>query len=185
MRYAKGFLLLLFVALLASRPALGQSTQTAADGGNGNENILTGSVADLRNSRRVLLLVRRGGVIDSRGLARTIIGEAYREDPDARLRYPRLFNTLARKLNNYMRKYGSITAVKNIADTDFIILFNLLEYRRTLGYLYPYGELFVILNDRLNGKPPRIVWRTRKSPMYAEDAINDLIKEMKTVRGES
>jgi hypothetical protein len=186
MRYAKGFLLLLFVVVvLASRPALGQSTQASVDGGNGNDSILTGSVADLRNSRRVLLLVRRSGVIDSRGLARTIIGEAYREDPDARLRYPRLFNSLARKLNNYMRKYGSITAVKNIADTDFIILFNLLEYRRTLGYLYPYGELFVILNDRLGGKPPRIVWKSRKSPMYAEDAIGDFIRDMKTVRRES
>jgi hypothetical protein len=184
MRYAKGFLLLLFVVLLAKHSALSQSPQTSAEGDNSG-GILMGSLADLRTGRRILLLVRRSTVIDSRGQAVTIMSEAYRPDPDARLRYPRLFNSLARKLNNYINKYGTITAVKNIPDTDFIILFNLLEYRRSLGRPYPYGELFVILNDRLGGKPPRIVWKSRKSSMWAEDAIGDFIKDLKTVRGES
>jgi hypothetical protein len=183
MRYAKGFLLLLFV-ILASRPVLSQSQQTPVEGDNASS-IVTGSLAELRTVRRILLMVRRSNVVDSRGQARAIINEAYREDPDARLRYPRLFNALARKVNNYMRKYGNLTAVKNIPDTDFIIFFNLLEYRRPLGRPYPYGELFVILNDRLNGKPPRIVWKSRKSPMWAEDAIEEFIKDLKTVRGES
>lgn len=184
MRYATGFLLLLFVVVLANHSALSQSRQTSVEGDNGGS-ILTGSLADLRTGRRILLLVRRSTVIDSRGQATTIINEAYRPEPDARLRYPRLFNSLARKLNKYINKYGDITAVKNIPDTDFIILFNLLEYRRSLGRPYPYGELFVILNDRLNGKPPRIVWKSRKSSMWAEDAIEDFIKDLKTVRGES
>lgn len=185
MRYAKGLLLLLpLFVVLANQSALGQSRQPSANGDNGGS-ILTGSLADLRTGRRILLLVRRSAVVDSRGQANTIINEAYRPDPDARLRYPRLFNSLARKLNKYMRKYGNITAVKNIPDTDFIILFNLLEYRRSLGIAYPYGELFVILNDRLNGKPPRIVWKSRKSSMWAEDAMEDFIKDLKTVRGES
>lgn len=186
MRYVKGFLLLLFFVVLANHSALSQSQQTTANGdnGGGSSSMLTGSLADLRNSRRVLLLVRRSTVIDSRGQARTVIKEAYREDPDARVRYPRLFNSLARKLNKYMSKYGSMTAVKNIPDSDFIIFFNLLEYRRPLGYPYPYGELFVILNDRLGGKPPRIVWKSRKSPMWAEDAIEEFIRDLKTVRGE-
>ncbi len=183
MRYAKGLLLFLFV-VLANHSVLSQSQQTSAQGDNGGS-ILTGSLADLRTGRRIVLLVRRSTVIDSRGQTQTILNEAYRPDPDARLRYPRLFNSLARKLNNYMRKYGNITAVKNVPDTDFIILFNLLEYRRSLGRPYPYGELFVILNDRLNGKPPRIVWKSRKSPMWAEDAIEDFIKDLKSVRGES
>lgn len=182
MRCVKGILLLLL--LLLSRPALSQARQDSVNGDN-NSSIITGSLKDLRTSRRVLLLVRRSNVIDSRGQASAIINEAYRTDPDARVRYPRLFNQLARKLNDYMRKYGNITAVKNIPDTDFIILFNLLEFRRPLGYPYPYGELFVIFNDRLGGKPPRIVWKSRKSPMYAEDAIEDFIKDFKTVRGES
>lgn len=183
MRYVKGILLLLM--LLLSRPALSQARQDSVNGDNNSSSVITGSLADLRTSRRVLLLVRRSNVIDSRGQTSTIINEAYRTDPDARVRYPRLFNSLARKLNDYMRKYGNITAVKNIADTDFIILFNLLEIRRPLGYPYPYGELFVIINDRLGGKPPRIVWKSRKSSMLAEDSIEDFIKDLKTVRGES
>jgi hypothetical protein len=185
MRYARGFLLLLFV-LLANHSALSQSQPTAVDGNSSSSgSMLTGSLAELRNSRRVLLLVRRSTVIDSRGQARTIINEAYKEDTDTHYRYPRLFNALARKLNNYMKKHSNITAVKNAVDSDFIIFFNLLEYRRPLGYPYPYGELFVILNDRFNGKPPRIVWKSRKSSMWAEDAIEEFIRELKVVRGEN
>jgi hypothetical protein len=185
MRYVKAILLLVFVAALTSDSARGQSQQNAASAENSDASVITGSLADLRKGRRILLMVRRSTVVDSRGQAKSIIKEAYRGDPDARLRYPRLFNALARKLNNYMKKYGTITAVKNIADTDFIIFFNLLEYRRPLGYPYPYGELFVIFNDRLGGKPPRIVWKTRKSPMWAEDAIEDFINDLKSLRGES
>lgn len=183
MRYATGILLLPLL-LLASRPALSQAQQNSA-GGDNNGSVITGSLADLRSGRRVVLVIHRSTVIDSRGQAGTIIKEAYRADPDARLRYPRLFNSLARKLNKYMEKYGNITAVKNIPDSDFIIFFNLLEFRRPLGSPYPYGELFVILNDRLGGKSPRIVWKSRKSSMWAEDAIEDFIKDLKTVRGES
>jgi hypothetical protein len=183
MPYAKGILLLFIV--LASRPALSQSQPNSANGDSSSSSVLTGSLADVKNSRRILLMIRRSTVVDSRGQVASIINEAYRPDPDARLRYPRLFNSLARKLNNYMKKYGHMTAVKNITDTDFIIFFNLLEFRRTLGYGYPYGELFVIFNDRMGGKPPRIVWKTRKSPMWAEDAIEDFIKDLKTVRGEN
>nr|MBA2733226.1 hypothetical protein [Acidobacteriota bacterium] len=47
-----------------------------------------------------------------------------------------------------------------------------------------YGEMFVILNDRSGVKPPRIVWKTRKNSMWAEDAIEEFINDLKTVRGE-
>ena len=33
-------------------------------------------------------------------------------------------------------------------------------------------------------KPPRVVWRAKKV-LYAEDAIGDLIKDLKSLRGES
>jgi hypothetical protein len=188
MRYVKAILLLLMFAVAAANvPVFGQTqaTPSGLEGDNSIGGMMPNSLGDLRSSRRVILLVRRSNVVDTRGQAKAIITEAYRGDPDARLRYPRLFNTLARKLNNYMKKYGTITAVKNVADTDFIIFFNLLEYRRPLGYPYPYGELFVIFNDRLGKKPPRIIWKTRKSPVWAEDAIEDFINDLKSVRGES
>jgi hypothetical protein len=181
MRYSKGILLLLF-ALLTSRPVLSQAGQNSSDA---NSRVVTGSLAELGNSRRVLLILRRSSVVDSRGPAQTVLNEAYRATPDERLRYPRLFNALAHKLNNYMRKYQSFSAAENISEADFIVFFNLLEYRRPLGRPYPYGELFVILNDKIGGKPPRIIWKTRQSSVWAEDAMGDLIKDLKAARGQS
>lgn len=170
----------LLVALLIC-----QATAWAqADSATESESVVTGSLSELKNSRRVFLLVRRSNVVDSRGLAKSILNEAYKEDTGAVIRYPRLFNMLARKLNNYMKRYQSITAVTDVSEADFIVFFNLMEYRRPLGFAYPYGEMFVILNNRTSGKPPQIVWKTRKSPVWAEDAIKDFLKDFKAVRGE-
>jgi hypothetical protein len=177
MRY---LLPLLFVALTCG-PALssrGVQSDAAADS-NGRVGVaVTGSLAELKNRRRVLLLVRRSSVVDSRGGTESVLKEAYAGGP---LRYPRIYNLLAHHLNRYMSKYQSISAVKSAAEAEFIVFFNLLEYRYPLGYPYPYGELFVILNDSAR---PRVVWKTRKSPLWVEDAIKDLIRDLKTVRGE-
>lgn len=176
---------LLFALLIGQATAWAQADSAAvAAAAVESDSVVTGSLTELRNRRRVLLLVRRSNVIDSRGLAKSVLDEAFREDPGARVRYPRLFNLLARKLNNYMARYHSITAVTDPSEADFIVLFNLLEYRRPLGFSYPYGEMFVILNNRASGKPPQIIWKTRKSPVWAEDAMKDFIKELKAARGE-
>jgi hypothetical protein len=179
MHYVKVFLL--FV-VLAGFPATGQAQENPFDPSG---SIVTGSVWELRNSRRLLLIVRRSNVVDSRGQAKAIINEVYKANPEAPVRYPRLFNSLARKLNKYMNKRRNITAAKNVSDADFIIFFNLLEIRRPLGVPYPYGEMFVILNDRSGVKPPRIVWKTRENSMWAEDAIEEFINDLKMVRGEN
>ena len=176
MRYRILFLLFL---VLFTQTTYGQSLPDRLD----TNSLVTGSLSELRNSRRVLLLVRRSRVVDSRGMAKTIVDEAYRTDPDARTRFPWLFNLLARKLNNYIRQHQSMSAVKRVSDAEFIVFFNLLEYRRPLGHPYPYGEMFVIKNSAAGGRP-RIVWKTRKSSMWAEDAIEDLIRDLKAVRGE-
>jgi hypothetical protein len=183
MRCTKGFrLFLLPLIALALCPAL--STGQADSAQEQIKSVVTGSLKELKDSRRVILMVRRSNVVDSRGQASAILKEVYSEDAATRVRYPRLFNLLARQLNNYMKRYQSITAVKDVSEADFIVLFNLIEYRRPLGFSYPYGEMFVILNNRVSGKPPQIVWKTRKSPVWAEDAIKDFIRELKAVRGE-
>jgi hypothetical protein len=169
---------------MGAAPALAQEEQGPPEQDEGGA-VVYGSVKELRYSRRVLLMVRRSTVLDSRGTAKTVLNDVYRTDADMRSRYPRLFNLLARKLNNYMRKYQSMSAARDISEADLIVFFNLLEYRRPLGVPYPYGELFVILNDRSGVRPPRIVWKTRKSSVWAEDAIGDFLKDLKAVRGES
>lgn len=186
MRY---ILPLLLVTLLSSPPRSlqGRQSDTAADSGGGGRVGLaaSGSLAELKNRRRVLLVVRRSGVLDSRGSDEALVKEAYAAGaPGALSRYPRIYNLLARHLNRYMNKYHSISAARSVADAEFIVYFNLLEYRRPFELAYPYGELFVILNDTSGGRRPRVVWKTRKSPMWAEDAVKDLIRDLKTVRGE-
>src|SRR5918911_940390 len=132
--------------------------------------VVTGSLSELRNKRRVFLVVRRSSLVDAREQSRAILAEVFGADTEPRPRYPRLYNSIAKRLNKYMTKYQSISSARDLRDAEFIIFFNLIEYRRPLGYPYPYGELFVILNDRSEGHQPHIIWKTRKSPMYAEDA---------------
>ena len=180
MRY---ILPLLLVALTCGPAQSFRGTQSdaAADSDGRGGVTVTGSLAELKNRKRVLLLVRRSAVVDSRGSAESLLKEAYAGGPT---RYPRIYNLLARHLNRYMGKYHSISAVTSAPEAEFIVFFNLLEYRFPLGYPYPYGELFVILNDTAGGRRPRVIWKTRKSPLWVEDAIKELIRDLKTVRGE-
>lgn len=150
---------------------------------NAHSDLVRGSLAEINDLRRFKLVVIRSPVIDVRDTEKSLIAEAYKEEiPSRRLYFP--FATIARKLNEYIRKYRSMSAVERIADADYIILFNLLEYRRFLNGAYPYGELFVIVTERDDPpRPARIVWQARKV-MWAEDAAKDLIKSLKSVRGE-
>lgn len=175
------YLLPLLCVALVCGPAQsfrGAQSDASADTGGGVGVAVTGSLAELKNRRRVLLLVRRSSVVDSRGGTESLLKEAYAGES---FRYPRIYNLLAHHLNGYMNKYHSITSVMSARDAEFIVFFSLLEYRRLLGRVYPYGELFVILNDQAR---PRVVWKTHKSPLWVEDAVKDLIRDLKTVRGE-
>lgn len=146
--------------------------------------LVQGSLAEVRDKRRVLLHVSRTPIIDSRDFGRAIINEAYRSNRPRNRGYAYARGTVAKKLNDYVRKYKSMGAVENVEDADFIIFFNVLEFRRSLGTFYPYGELFVILNQPPTSTvPPRIIWKTDRV-LWAEDAAKKLIKELKLVRGE-
>lgn len=139
-----------------------------------------GSLVELRDKRRLWLIVRRGALLDARGADASVLSEVYKEG-NVRQNYPRTFNMIARKLNKYMKEHGSITAARTLSDAEFIIFFNVLEIRRPLGTPYAYGELFVILNANPN---PRVIWKTKSSGMFVDDAVGDLISEMKAARGE-
>lgn len=172
--------LFLMLALILSC-ADGFPSRAQSDGAD--EMTVNGSLEELRNKRRVLLMVRRSAVVDASGAATpSVLSEVDKQAVGARPQsFPRTYNSIAKKLNKYMNEYGSITAARSIADADFIVFFNVLEIRRPLGTPYAYGELFVILNQ---APQPRIIWKTRKSGMFAEDAINALIRDMKMMRGE-
>ena len=143
------------------------------------------SLSEVRDKRRALLLVFRSGIVDASDSDHAIIDQVLKANPEPQGRNRWAYGVLAKKLNSYIHKYKSLTPANDLSDADYIIYFNLVEYRRILNTIYPYGELFVIVKGSPETqKPPRIVWKARKIS-WAGDAINDLIKQLKTLRGES
>jgi len=172
-------ILLLVIAFLSCVSALAQDERgkvKSAHAGN--------SLEELNDKQRVLLVVFRSRVIDVSNRERAIIEDVLKADPVPRGRNRWVYTQLARKLNKYAQKYRSITAAEGLADAEYVIYFNVVEYRKILDAVYPYGELFVIVKGSPEQlKPPRIVWRANKV-LFVGDAIGDLIKELKAVRGE-
>ena len=143
------------------------------------------ALTEVRDKHRALLVVFRSRVVDVSDGERTIIEDVLKADPHPKGRNRWVYSQIAAKLNKYIRKYRSLTAAEDLADAEYVIYFNVVEFRKILDGVYPYGELFVIVKgtpDQL--KPPRVVWRAHKV-LFAEDAIGNLIKELKAVRGES
>src|SRR5215207_1234213 len=150
--------------------------ETATDGN---------SLSEIRDKQNALLVVFRSRVIDVEDRERAIIEDVLKADPHPKGRYRWVYSQLAKKLNNYIRKYNSLTPARELAEADYVIFFNVVEFRRILNTPYPYGELFVIVKGSPEiQKPPRVVWRAKKV-RFAEDAIGDLIKDLKAVRGET
>jgi hypothetical protein len=98
--------------------------------------------------------------------------------------HPYPYRVIARKLNEYIRKGRGMTAAGHASEADYVLFFNVLEYRRSLNGVYPYGELYVVLTRGDDGsQQPRIIWKTRKV-MWAEDAAKEFLRELRRVRGE-
>jgi len=143
------------------------------------------SLEEVRDKRNALLVVFKSRVLDVSDRERAIIDDVLKADPEPKGRFRWVYTQLARKLNKYIQKYNSLSPARALSDADYVIFFNVVEFRRILDTPYPYGELFVIVKgspEKL--KPPRVIWRARKV-LIAEDAINDLIKDLKALRGES
>lgn len=142
------------------------------------------SLAEVRDKRSALLIVFKSRVIDVGDRERAIIDDVLKADPQPAGRYRWVYSQIAKKLNKYIHKYKSLTAASELSQADYVIFFNVVEFRRILNTFYPYGELFVIVKGSPETlKPPRVVWKAKKV-LFAEDAIGDLIKDLKAVRGE-
>jgi hypothetical protein len=142
------------------------------------------SLVELRDKRSALLVVFKSRVIDASDRDSAIIQDVLKADPHPKGRYRWVYAQLAKKLNKYIRKYESLTAAKELAEADYVIFFNVVEFRRILNTPYPFGELFVIVKGSPETlTPPRVVWRAKKL-LFAEDAISDFIRDLKALRGE-
>ena len=176
--------LLLSTLLLLCVAARAQEARSPAVGRGGAAFVTEGSLSELRSKRRFVLVLTRGRVLDTRDPARTLVRQAYNADPRFKRRHYVAFNAIARKLNKYMKKYGGMSAAPRVGDAEFLVVFNLLEYKSMLGRDYPYGEIYVVLNQPPDSPhPPRLLWKARKV-LWAEDAAGEFIRELKVVRGE-
>ncbi|MDQ3686465.1 MAG: hypothetical protein M3430_12825 [Acidobacteriota bacterium] len=172
----------LFILLLLG--CAGTAFAQSENGSGERHHAVTGSLSEIKDKRRVLLLTGRSNTVDVRDAAKTALEAAHRMTANRRSRHHLSYFVIAQKLNKYIRKYKSMAAVEDTAEAEFIIVFNVLEMRRSLGSIYPYGEMFVITNDPEANGPPRIVWQTEKNLVWAEEAAGQLIKALKATRGE-
>ena len=143
------------------------------------------SLSELRDMRTALLVVSRSRVLDVSDHDTAIVEDVLKTDPVPKGRYRWVYSQLAKKLNKYIKQYKSLSAARQLEDADYVIFFNVVEFRRILNTFYPFGELFVIVKGSPHDlKAPRVVWRARKL-LIAEDAMGELIKDLKAFRGES
>ncbi|HWN11159.1 MAG TPA: hypothetical protein VNO50_18110 [Pyrinomonadaceae bacterium] len=171
----------LIVVLACDANALAQPAEREGESQNNH----VGTISELRDKQRAWLVVFKSRVVDAGDADKAIIEDVLKAEAQPRGRYRYVYNELANKLNKYIRRYGSLTSARNLADAEYVIFFNVVEFRRILNAVYPWGELFVIVKGSpQESKPPRIVWRARKM-MVGTDAINDLVKALKALRGES
>jgi len=157
----------------------------AAQQPNGETAPPRNSLSELRDMRTALLVVSRSRVLDVSDHDTAIVEDVLKTDPVPKGRYRWVYSQLARKLNKYIQKYKSLSAARQLKDADYVIFFNVVEFRRILNTFYPFGELFVIVKGSPDDlKAPHVVWRARKL-LIAEDAMGELIKDLKAFRGES
>ncbi len=126
----------------------------------------------------------KSSVISADETDHSVIESVLKADPESTGRHQLVYRTLARKLNSYIRKYKSMSAATDLSEADFVIFFSLVEYRLILNSNYPFGELFVIVKGEPGmQRPPRIIWKSHKV-IWAGDAINNFLRDLKTIRGE-
>lgn len=178
---------LLCCALLAFgavRPCAAAGQNTYAH----DESVPRGTLEGLRGlgrATRIALLVSRALVVDAREPALVAL-EDYRRALDGRA--PRQHDAAARrvadKVNRYIRKYRSSTAVESLSDADLILVYKVTGERRSAIADDPFvwGKLYVIAVGA--DRSPRLVWESDGDDANPEDATNSFLKALRAVRGE-
>jgi hypothetical protein len=150
-----------------------------------DESVPRGRLEDVKGLRRIALLVSRALVVDARDPALVAL-EDYRRALDGQA--PRQHDAAARrvadKINKYIRKYRSSTAVESVADADLVLVFKVTGQRRSALPDDPFvwGKLFVIVLGA--DRAPRVVWESEGDDKNPEDATGDFVKALRNARGE-
>ena len=167
--------------LVCAGPSFSQEKNTIEVNSGG----VNGSLEEIKDKHRVLLLTSRSQMIDVQNSAQAIVDEIYKKDVSKRSFHYGAYRAIAVSLNNYIRKYRSLIPVQRVADADFIIVFKVhpgsrpatSEFRELIK-----GQMLVIKNGTPDDPEPSIVWRTKHDHAEVEDAIRDFIKALKAIR---
>ena len=150
-----------------------------------HESAPRGTLEGVKGLQRIALLVSRALVVDARDPALVAL-EDYRRALDGRA--PRQHDAAARrvadKINKYIRKYRSSTAVEDLADADLVLVYKVTGQRHSAIPDDPFiwGKLFVIAPGA--DRAPRVVWESEGDDKNPEDATGDFIKALRNARGE-
>ena len=175
---------LLCLALLACGAATARDRGAQRPGARG-ESVPRGPLEGVKGLRRVALLVSRALVVDARDPALVAL-EDYRRalGGDPPRQHDAAARRVAEKINKYIRKYKSSTAVDSFSDADLILVFKVTGQRRSAIASDPFlwGKLFVIALGP--DRTPRVVWESEGDSTNPEDATGDFLKAFRTARGE-
>lgn len=183
-RTAQPLRALLCLALLACGAAPPRVFGAQRPGARG-ETAPRASLEGVKGLRRIALLVSRALVVDARDPALVAL-EDYRRalDGDPPRQHDAAARRVADKVNKYIRKYRSSTAVESLADADLVIVFKVTGQRRSAlaGDPFVWGKLFVIALGA--DRTPRVVWESDGDSTNPEEATGDFIKALRNARGE-
>ncbi len=140
----------------------------------------------VREMRRVLLVTSKSLTADARGPARGVLEDVFRRPEAALRRHEYASQVIGKRLNRYIRRHRSMTAVESLAEAEFVIVFKVLNEQPSFIPTQPhvYGEMFVILNRSETRPRPVIVWWTKHNQTSIEDAVKDFLDDLRELRGE-
>ena len=175
----------LLCCLLLACGAVRPCTVAAQQAYTRDESVPRGTLEGTKGLRRIALLVSRAFVVDARDPAlvaledyrRALAGDPPRQHDGAARR-------VADKLNKYIRKYRSSTAVESLSEADLVLVFKVTAQRRSAIPDDPFvwGKLFVISVG--SDRAPRVVWESEGDAKNPEDVTGDFIKALRNARGE-
>lgn len=164
----------------------------AQDGGGDDDDevlgvsIARGELSEIRDKRRVLLLVSRSLSVDVRGSLQAVLDEVFGESPRPAPRHQHAYDQIARKFERYARDYRALTPVETLEEADFVVVYKAVAERRSYSPEEPFvfGEMYVFLKTEGERPQPVLLWRTNGDRVTPGDAAGDFLKALKAVRGE-
>lgn len=170
--YISKLIVTTFCLILAALAAFAQSGEA-----------YRGTLDELRGKQYAALVVTKLSVVSAGEPERGIVAAALAGKKSGGRRLGPALYAIAKPLDDYSKKTKKLIPVRKVSDADYVIFFNLLEYRRILDTNYPYGELYVVVKTPAGTQPAgRIIWRSAKI-QFAGDAVKELLKAFKAVYG--